>query len=46
MAKVILKNYTVVEYTLLDFITYTKVKVVQRIGIDTKINIQVNETES
>ena len=36
--KSVLKKYTVVECTLLDFKTYIKVKVVQRTGIDTRIN--------
>lgn len=38
IAKAILKKYTVVEYTLLDFNVYIKVRGVQRIGIDTRIN--------
>lgn len=45
IAKTILKKYTVVECTLLDFNTYIKVKVVQSIGIDTRINKQVDETD-
>ena len=45
IAKAILKKYTVVECTLLDFNTYIKVKVVQSIGIDTRINKQVDETD-
>lgn len=45
IAKAILEKYTVFECTLLDLKTYIKVKVVQRIGIDTRINKQVNETE-
>lgn len=36
--KSVLKKYTVVECILLDFKTYIKVKVVQRTGIDTRIN--------
>ena len=38
ITKAILQKYTVVEGTLQDFNTYIKVKVVQRIGIDTRIN--------
>lgn len=38
IAKAILEKYTVFECTLLDLKTYIKVKVVQRIGIDTRIN--------